>query len=326
MRTLRIRSARFFGLAVVVTLVLLAPVAHAEGPYHAGITRITVQDMVPFDALVAYPTDAAEAPFQSGPFTIQASRDAPIAATKIFPVLLLSHGNGRSAGTSVAFRDLIAALARQGFIVIAPFHPGTSLPLQARPRQLHQALDQVLADQRFAAHADRARLGVIGFSFGGAVALIAAGARPNLGHLVAYCRDRTDDPMACDGLDPNEASQGIPAQSADVLPVKALVLLEPFGAVFSRETLTAVRVPVLLYRAERSKLGAEGNIFALAAALPVPPRLETIPGGHFVFFDPCPPAVEKEAVAVCTDDADVDRATIHRRLETEIADFLRNNI
>ena len=111
-----------------------------------------------------------------------------------------------------------------------------------------------------------------------------------------------------------------------MLPVKALVLFEPYGAPFDQEALTSLTMPVLLYRAEHSELGAEGNIFALAAALPRPPRQETVPGGHFIFIDPCPPALVKEVPAACKDATGVDRAAIHRRIEVEVADFLRNNL
>jgi hypothetical protein len=62
------------------------------------------------------------------------------------------------------------------------------------------------------------------------------------------------------------------------------------------------------------------------AALPRPPRLEVVPGGHFIFVDPCPPALEKEAPAVCKDAADVDRAAVQQRIEAEIAEFLRQNL
>jgi predicted dienelactone hydrolase len=298
--------------------------ARADGRYQAGAARMTVADAVPFDVLVAYPTEAAEAAFESGPFTIRASRDAPIALAKAFPVLLFSHGNGRG-GTPLNHRDLITALARQGFIVIAPFHTGIK-PFRDRPRQLRKAFDQVLADERFAAQADRSRLGILGFSFGGAMSLIAAGATPDFAHLVAYCRGRTDDPLACDGVDTNDTSHIIFRQAADVLPVKAIVLMDPFGAPFDREALTAVAMPVLLYRATRSELRAEGNILALAAAMPSPPRQESVPGSHFVFVDPCPPALEKEHPAECRDAEGVDRRAIHHRIEAEVADFFRNKL
>ena len=82
-------------VAALALLVIGISCAHAAPPpFHAAVTRITVQDSVPFDALIAYPTHAAEVPFQAGPFTIAASRDAPIADGARFPIVLFSHGGG----------------------------------------------------------------------------------------------------------------------------------------------------------------------------------------------------------------------------------------
>jgi predicted dienelactone hydrolase len=194
----------------------------------------------------------------------------------------------------------------------------------------------MLADPRFATHADPGRLGMMGFSYGGAVALIVAGASPSLAHLAAYCRDRTDDPMACDepGRSPSQPAvptdgslaNAIGKRSPDALSVNALILMEPFGALFDRDGLTSVDMPTLLYRARGSDLKADGNIVALAAALPHPPPQDTVPGGHFIFFDPCPAAVAADLPAVCKDAPDVDRAALHRRIEAEIGDFLRRNL
>jgi len=221
-------------------------------------------------------------------------------------------------------------LAREGFVVVAPFHPGSRRPREAledRPRQIHKALTATLADPRFAMHADPDRLGMTGFSYGGAVALIVAGGIPSLAHLAAYCRDRRDDPMACDGV-PTDGSliNAVGKRSPDALAVKALILLEPFGALFDRDGLTSVGMPTLVYRAEGSDLRADGNIFALAASLPHPARQQTVPGGHFIFVDPCAPALEASAPAACKDAPGVDRAAVHRRIEAEIGDFLRRNL
>ena len=328
-------AARIRALILMLALFVAGTSSAPADPqrFHAGIARITVQDVVPFDTLVAYPTDAVEAPLEAGPFTITASRDAQIASGARFPVVLFSHGGGgsiKAGGSPVPYAALLTSLAREGFVVIAPFHPGSKRPREAledRPRQIHKAFDAVLADLRFATHADPNRLGMMGFSYGGAVTLIVAGATPSLAHLAAYCRDRTDDPLACggeptDGPLPNAAGKSSP----DALALKALVLLEPFGSLFDRDRLTSVDMPTLLYRAESSALKAEGNIIALAAALPHPPRQETVPGGHFIFFGPCPPVMEAEAPAICKDAPQVDRAAVHRRIEGEIGDFLRRNL
>jgi predicted dienelactone hydrolase len=297
--------------------------------FRAGITRIAVQDVVPFDALIAYPTDVAEVPFQDGPWIIAASRDVSIASGARFPIVLflMVGGTLKAGGSPLPYADLATSLAREGFIVVAPFHPGSKRPLEDRPRHVHKALDTMLADPRFATHADPTHLGMMGFSWGGAVALIAAGAVPSLVHLAAYCRDRTDDPKACDGV-PTDGSLAnvVGKRSPDALAVKALVLMEPWGALFDRNGLTSVDTPTLLYRAEGSDLKAEGNILALAAALPHQPRQETVPGSHFVFFGPCPPALEADAPEACRDAPDVDRAAVHRRIGAEIGDFLRRNL
>jgi hypothetical protein len=46
-------------------------------------------------------------------------------------------------------------------------------------------------------------------------------------------------------------------------------------------------------------LRRQGNALALAAALPRLPRQVAVPGGHFVFIDPCSPAIAEATVAIC---------------------------
>ncbi len=302
--------------------------ALADPPsFRAGVTRITVQDTTPFDALIAYPTEAAEVSVEEGPIRLLASRDAPVAAGARFPVVLFSHG-GSGPGTPLVHRDLLLHLAREGFIVIAPFHPGTGQPFIDRPRQIHKALDSVLADPRFSKHADPDRIGMAGFSFGGAVTLIVAGAMIDLAHLSAYCHDHADDSRACDGIATDGSWAKVPPsrKSDDALPLKALVLLEPYGALFERKGLGSLDLPILIYSASQSDLRAEGNALALAKALPRPPQQVAVPGSHFVFVDPCSPILATRAPQVCSDPPGTDRAAIHQRFRREISDFLRANM
>jgi acetyl esterase/lipase len=170
--------ALFLVLALLVAGASSAQAAPQR--FHAGIARIKVQDVVPFDAVVVYPTGAGEVPFQDGPYTVAASRDAPIATGAPFPIVLFSHGGGgtiKAGGSPLPYAALLTSLAREGFVVVAPFHPGSKQALEDRPRQIPKALNAMLADPRFATHADPNRLGMMGFSYGGAVTLIVAGAR-----------------------------------------------------------------------------------------------------------------------------------------------------
>jgi predicted dienelactone hydrolase len=296
-------------------------------PFNAGLTRIAVADAAPFTAWIAYPTQASEADMSVGPFVLAARENAAIAAGQRFPIVLFSHGNGRGAGNALLHRDLLLHLAREGFIAVAPSHPATPQPFAARPRQIREALDALLADASFADHADRERIGVIGYSFGGAVALIAAGAPANLAQLSRYCREHADDARACGGIATDGALADATARrSPDALDVKALVLLEPYGALFDRGGLESVTIPVLLYRALQSDLRAEGNVLALATNLPRPPQLVEVPGGHLVFVDPCPPAMAAEAREACSDPPGVDRSAVHRQIEQQIAAFLHSNL
>jgi predicted dienelactone hydrolase len=305
-----------------------APESANAQSLHAGVTQIAVEDAVPFDAFVVYPTEAAGESFQVGPFTIIATRDAPIAPGGRFPIVLFSHGNGRSAGTSLIHRDLITHLAREGFVVVAPHYPGTERSLVDRPRQLRKALDAVVADPRFATRADPTRISAMGFSFGAAVTLIVAGAVPDLAHLAAYCRDHAGDLRACDGVRADDADANGPryVRSVDAMPLKALVLMEPFGALFERNGLASIDLPILLYRSLNSDLRADGNALALARALPRRPYEVTVPGGHFVFVGPCPPRLEAEVPQVCKDAPGIDRNDIHQHLRREIVDFVRGNM
>src|SRR3954469_11216398 len=231
--TFRCVAVHIRALFLVLTLLVAgAPFAQADPQrFHAGIARINVQDVVPFEAVVVYPTGTGETPFQDGPFTIAASRDAPITTGAPFPIVLFSHGGGgtlKAGGSPLPYAALLTSLAREGFVVVAPFHPGSKQALGDRPRQIPKALNAMLADPRFATHADPNRLGMMGFSYGGAVTLIVAGAVPDLAHLAAYCQDRTDDPKACDGV-PTDGSLAnvVGKRSPDALAMKALVLMEP---------------------------------------------------------------------------------------------------
>jgi len=310
---------------LALALLFAVPVSAAWGedaPFHAGVARIAVSAAVPFETLVWYPTEADAASWQVGPFLLPANHGAPVAAGR-FPMILLSHGGGTGGGTPLILSELSAALARRGFVVVAPFHGKANLSL--RPLQVRAALDAVLADPRFGPHADPGRLGMLGFSLGGAVTLELAGARPDWLYFLAYCEAHPDDAMSCDHA-PGGTHLGEPPTIPTPLPLKAIVLLDPFAVPFPRDGLTAVGLPVLLFRPDRSALPIERNAAALRATLPQAPEYATVPGGHFIFIDVCVPALRATAPEPCEDPPDVDRAAIHARIGRQIAQFFSDTL
>lgn len=294
---------------------------------HAGIARITVSAQDSFDTLVWYPTPAEEASWQVGPFSIPAHHNAAVASGQ-FPIVLVSHGGGLTGGSPLLLSSLSARLAREGFIVIAPFHGKTRF-LQ-RTRQVAAAFEAVMADPRFKSHIAAERVGMLGFSLGGAVSLVLAGGTPNFQHLAAYCATHSNDMQSCNagpGGDSNAGSsaQTQPPSSARTAPrlsLKGLVLLDPLAVLFQRDDLTAVSMPVLLFRPKQSDLGEE-NTRTLSAGLPQAPQFQYVPGGHFIFTDICSPALRTQAPEVCMDAQDVDRAATHADVEAEITQFFR---
>lgn len=322
---------RLLLLNMIVFVSCLGLPARAQpASFHAGIVRIAVPAEQPFDTFVWYPTQNDEIPWKAGPFTISARLKAEV-ATGPFPVIMLSHGGGSSCGSPLILGDLSAYLARNGFVVVAPIHCKT--PFVHRANQIASAFEAVVADPRLKSHIASDRLGMLGFSLGTAVTLELAGGIPNFQHLAMYCSTHPTDVMSCNA-GPGHATDAASSVQNDNasnvallrrLPLKALVLLDPFGVAFQRDGLSAVSMPVLLFRPEQSMLGDE-NTRTLTADLPHPPQVQHVPGGHFVFTDACSAALKTDAPEICEDPPGVDRAAVHSGVEAQTAKFLHDSL
>lgn len=149
-----------------------------------------------------------------------AAPDAAFDASLKRPVILLSHGFGGSARMMGWFGT---ALAREGYVVIAPDHPGNNAIdamtiaggalFWERPGDLAVALERVMADVELGPGLDRSRLGVAGFSAGGFTSLAAAGGRVDLARLTAFCAAHPADGVCA------------PQQEGDFDSAKAAVFL-----------------------------------------------------------------------------------------------------
>lgn len=329
---------------VIAGLLLMASAlsAHADDVWTAGerhgtttVASASVRDAQQRDTLrytVWYPAPAAsqetaltlgpaDAPlFDSG----RAAMEAPVAGGRL-PTVLLSHGNG---GSARMMGWLGTALARAGYLVIAVDHPGNngademtlpgSLLSWLRADDLRAALAAVQADPILGPHVDPKRLAVAGFSAGGYTALLAAGARPDLQRLLAFCRAHPDDGVcrpqqeaATHTMEARLAAAASPALSpwiahandARTVPgVRAVFLLAPaIVQAFVPQQLSSLRQPVSIVLGEADTVAPpQSNGEAAQALIPGAALMRLPQVGHYDFLAACAPAGLQRLPDLCT--------------------------
>jgi predicted dienelactone hydrolase len=248
-------------------------------------------------ALLHYPCLQPSRPTTFGPYELDVSVGAPLAPGR-FPLVLISHGSG---GSPLLYRSVSLLLARRGFIVALPNHPGNSLGdndladspliLRERRRQLIALLNALLADSTLGAAIASEPITAIGHSLGGYTVLCVAGGEP-------WSRSR--EPI----LVPHDSRIG------------ALVLMAPAcGPFLAPHSLDAVRAPILALTAEHDALTPDAEVRAALAGVPDPSRVtvRTVPNaGHFSFLGPFPGHMHHPGFAPAQDPSGFDREGFHQ--------------
>ena len=269
---------------------------------------------VPVPTSLLYPTDATPHSVKVGAYSLDVAPDAPVAGGDL-PLVVFSHGTGSSPWL---VRDLACTLARAGFVVALPEHPGNNrsddhlantLPnLVNRPRHLRVVLDAAFADEVVGPRLSRGGVAVMGHSLGGYTALALAGGRPSaFAHL---------------------SPDGLPrpfAVERDTR-VRALVLLAPATAWFLADgALAEVDVPIFLRTGELDELAPPFHGDVVARGIVDSRKLDhvVVPGaGHFAFVSPFPPEMTRPDFVPSHDPPGFDRAAYQPRLHAEILAFL----
>lgn len=282
----------------------------------------------PLPLAVVYPSSAPTAPTRIGPYELDATRDAPLAAG-VYPLVAISHGH---AGSLWGHHDLAEALARAGYIVALVEHIGDSWRdpsgfrsdrvLYGRAYQVSATIDAALADPALAAHIDPARIAVAGFSAGGYTALLLVGAQPHWPHVEAYCARHPDDAEICGGPMRRELTEVRPMRDPRV---RAAFVMAPLAAPFRRDELRAITAPVFLAWAAADRVLLPDEHAAAIAPL-FPPHVvrgtRVIPdAGHFVFLAPCEAELARDAPPLCSDPPGVDRRQVHAALADDAIRF-----
>lgn len=248
---------------------------------------------IPLVAL--YPSLSAETTTALGRERLDVAPDG-VAAPGPWPVVVISHGSG---GAALTHRLLGRFLARAGYLVLMPDHPGNTRDdnhladtpeiLVQRPRDVSAVLDWAASEDGFPGRADQRGVAVIGHSLGGYTALALAGGRPS-----AVVRGATT-PAARFSVEADPR-------------VAAIVLLAPAAPWFFPEgSLADVHTPVLLLTGEHDVL-VRGHGDLIAARLPtttVLTRRDVTGAGHFSFLAPFPPARTSPALPPSQDPGSI---------------------
>lgn len=323
---------RFFAALFALFALFVSATACAEPG--VGIHEVAMKGEYAVPLMVWYPSTAATESWQAGPYSIHATRGAPIAPGR-HPLVLISHGSG---GGEFGHADLAEKLAQNGYVVATLRHWGDSfdrpegrgsdVQLYARPWQAHAALDAVLAEPGIKEFIDPERIGMAGFSAGGYTTLVMAGARPDFKLHLALCQAQPEDHDLCPDGKASKLKITRPGwQMPDEHRIRAAVAMAPLSVAFDAKGVSGIKIPLLVYKAEDDQvLHNQWNTDHLLAVLPASTEHGALPGGHYVFLNACSDALRTDAPDICIDPPGIDRAALHVKLDAEIVDFFNRKL
>ena len=283
-----------------------------------------------------------------------ASIDAPVVAGR-FPLIIMSHGSG---GRAQAMTWLATELAKAGFVVAGPNHPGTtsgdSTPantpkLWERTQDLSAVIDGLTTDPAWGGVIDAGRIGIVGFSLGGAAAMEIAGARANLDSYARYCESYkkwdcawlaggkgyvNDAPVQVDKVDLRTIDKKRFEQSNLDRRIQSAVLVDPgLAQAFKADSLKDIVIPMTYIN-----LGSAGTIPTaviadrLAGLSPSGSYHTVANADHFSFLPECKKGAAEllktfgEVDPICANDVGRPRADIHVELARLIGNALQKDL
>lgn len=257
--------------------------------------------------------------------------------TRGWPVVLLSHGTGGSAGS---LGWLAVRLARSGYLVLGVDHHGNtaSEPYRAegflcwweRARDLTVLIEQLVMKGPFSGLANPAELHGAGFSLGGYTMMSAMGAITDMGLFRDWMRTVPEmkGPREFPDLagkvgelieDSRVFRDSWDRQSLDYRDgrIRSALLCAPAPTVraFREESIAAIAEPVsIIVGGSDTEAPSDTCAEWLQERLPES-RLHLLEreAGHYVFLCECTEAGKARESAICVDAPNVKRRAIHDR-------------
>jgi predicted dienelactone hydrolase len=299
------------------------------------------------DVALWYPTD------DLGPQTLVGDNPAFVGfsvakdakpTSGLHPLVVMSHGYGGSWRNE---NWLAGDLARHGYVVSAPDHPGTTTsdksPSEAkklwkRPRDLSRVIDALTGNSDLAGGIATKRIAAVGHSLGGWTVLELVGSRFEADRLTADCKTHSDlascTVFAKLGTGQDAASRAALGGDLRDDRIGAVVSLDlGLARGFVPASLAAIRIPVLVFAAGTNIVGVPAKLESgyLMDSLPAETSryVKIADATHFSFMQLCKPGaidmIEEETPGdgiVCKDGGGRDRKAIHREVADAIIAFL----
>jgi predicted dienelactone hydrolase len=108
--------------------------------------------------------------------------------------------------------------------------------------------------------------------------------------------------------------------------IAAAVIASPaVGYAFSAKSLSAVTVPIQLWRGDSDEILPHPNYAqAVYDRLAVKPEYHVVPNaGHFAFLAPCTPSLAAMVPEICHDPEHFDRTAFHREFNPAVVAFFK---
>lgn len=335
-------------LMIIIVAFISSTIATMAMEFHptiasewVGIRKIAVSTKERgsnFDVTIWYPAQKGGKPVVLGENAFfagtKAMLEAPIASGK-YPLILLSHGAGLG-GNAQAMSWIATPLAKQGFIVAAPTHPGNTganrsaaetMKLWMRAADISATLDAIETQSFLLPHVAHGKIGVLGFSMGGNTVLSLAGARIAPFKLASYCDNEAVNPSLCNWV----SESGVNLHTIDTQQagrsnidkrIKFAIAIDPTPAdIFNANSLAEINIPMVIMNLgnintiPQTALGSE-----VAKAIPSATYVVIKDASHYSLFNKCKNGTADLAISkninepICSDGNATSRHEVHDKL------------
>jgi predicted dienelactone hydrolase len=338
--------------ALLCLFIVGIAISHAYAADTVGFRKIALPQSPSGRALevaIWYPAEAGGTPISIGEnavfYGLAGSENATPEPGR-HPFVVMSHGFPGNWSNQDWLAD---ALAKHGYIVAAPNHPGTTTgdvrPISAtngiweRPRDISYLISALVADPSWSSLIDVDRIAAVGHSMGGWTVMELAGARSDGARFETECREHPTS-ASCNVMqsigffDPSIQKSNAPLmESFKDERIKAFVTLDlGLARGFDPATLAKIDRPVLVISSGpnvsfSSKIQSDLNSKYMADLMPPTTThyLQIKDVAHFSFLPVCKPNASArlgDDAFLCEDGGGRDRDAIHQQVSDEVIHFL----